>query len=123
MVVVENDMGFLRRFAHRVTVMHEDGYCARARWPRCRPTPGCRRSTSAAAATGATPWRCNSADWRNDGHVHRETRLSILLIEQYLEFALRLAEHYVVLDAGEVVASGDTASLQDDASVRRLLAV
>ena len=36
--------------------------------------------------------------------------LSILLVEQYL-------------DAGEVVASGETSELADDSSVRRLLAV
>ncbi|HEX8771949.1 MAG TPA: ATP-binding cassette domain-containing protein [Acidimicrobiales bacterium] len=30
--------------------------------------------------------------------------LSILLVEQSVEFALRLADRYVVLDAGEVVA-------------------
>ncbi len=48
--------------------------------------------------------------------------LSILLVEQFVEFALRLADRYVVLDAGEVVASGDTATMEDGA-VRRLLAV
>ncbi len=49
--------------------------------------------------------------------------MSILLVEQYVEFALRLADRYVVLDAGEVVASGETSELVDDSSVRRLLAV
>jgi len=48
--------------------------------------------------------------------------LSILLVEQFVEFALRLADRYVVLDAGEVVASGDTATMEDG-TVRRLLAV
>ncbi len=48
--------------------------------------------------------------------------LSILLVEQFVEFALRLADRYVVLDAGEVVASGDTATMEDG-EVRRLLAV
>ncbi|HEX3621294.1 MAG TPA: urea ABC transporter ATP-binding subunit UrtE [Acidimicrobiales bacterium] len=56
--------------------------------------------------------------------LHAADGLSILLVEQYVEFALRLADRYVVLDAGEVVASGDTASLSDDdSSVRRLMAV
>jgi urea transport system ATP-binding protein len=48
--------------------------------------------------------------------------LSILLVEQFVEFALRLADRYVVLDAGQVMASGDTATMADGA-VRRLLAV
>jgi urea transport system ATP-binding protein len=48
--------------------------------------------------------------------------LTILLVEQYLELALRLADRFVILDAGEVVRSGVAAELADD-SVRRLLAV
>jgi len=55
--------------------------------------------------------------------LHASRGLSILLVEQYVEFALRLADSYVVLDAGEVVATGATAELADDSSVRRLLAV
>ncbi len=55
--------------------------------------------------------------------LHASRGLSILLVEQYVEFALRLADSYVVLDAGEVVASGATSELADDSSVRRLLAV
>ena len=55
--------------------------------------------------------------------LHSSRGLSILLVEQYVEFALRLADRYVVLDAGEVVASGETSDLADDSSVRRLLAV
>jgi urea transport system ATP-binding protein len=55
--------------------------------------------------------------------LHASRGLSILLVEQYVEFALRLADRYVVLDAGEVVASGATSDLEDDSSVRRLLAV
>jgi urea transport system ATP-binding protein len=48
--------------------------------------------------------------------------LSILLVEQYVEFALRLANRYAVLDAGRVVDSGETGAL-DDAKVRDLMAV
>jgi urea transport system ATP-binding protein len=54
--------------------------------------------------------------------LHRTSSLSILLVEQYVEFALRLAERYVVLDAGEVVDAGATADLGDE-TVRRLLSV
>ncbi len=55
--------------------------------------------------------------------LHASRGMSILLVEQYVEFALRLADRYVVLDAGEVVAGGETSELADDSSVRRLLAV
>ncbi|MDP9073407.1 MAG: ABC transporter ATP-binding protein, partial [Actinomycetota bacterium] len=53
--------------------------------------------------------------------LHRDG-LSILLVEQYLDFALRLGDRYVVLDAGEVVRTGPAAELAD-ADVRRLLSV
>ena len=56
------------------------------------------------------------------GQLHRSRGLSIVLVEQYVEFALRLADRYVVLDAGELVASGEAKTLEDD-TVRRLLAV
>jgi urea transport system ATP-binding protein len=48
--------------------------------------------------------------------------LAIVLVEQYMEFALRLAQRYVVLDAGRVVAEGPTEGLANEA-VRKLLAV
>jgi urea transport system ATP-binding protein len=48
--------------------------------------------------------------------------MSILLVEQYVELALRLANRFVVLDAGEVVRAGPAGDLRDE-SVRRLLAV
>jgi len=54
--------------------------------------------------------------------MHREAGLAILLVEQYLDLALRLADRFVVLDAGEVVRSGDREDLHDP-SVRHLLAV
>ena len=37
------------------------------------------------------------------------TGMSILLVEQYVEFALRLAERYAVMDGGRIVHSGDVA--------------
>jgi urea transport system ATP-binding protein len=54
--------------------------------------------------------------------LHTELGLSILLVEQYLELALRLADRFVILDAGEVARSGERADLRDE-SVHRLLAV
>jgi urea transport system ATP-binding protein len=54
--------------------------------------------------------------------LHTEAGLTILLVEQYLDLALRLADRYVILDAGEVVRAGDRADLRHP-SVRHLLAV
>lgn len=48
--------------------------------------------------------------------------LSIVLVEQYLEFALRLAQRYVVLEAGHVTAEGLTQDLEGT-DVSKLLAV
>ncbi|MGM1063865.1 urea ABC transporter ATP-binding subunit UrtE [Saccharothrix sp. Mg75] len=54
--------------------------------------------------------------------LHREAGMTVLLVEQYLDFALRLADGFVVLDAGEVVRAGTAAELHDE-EVRRMLAV
>jgi urea transport system ATP-binding protein len=54
--------------------------------------------------------------------LHRERGLSILLAEQYVDFAMRVADRYVVLDAGQVVARGDTSSLADNQLVREAVA-
>ncbi len=54
--------------------------------------------------------------------LHREAGLAILLVEQYLDLAARLADRFVVLDAGEVAHAGPATDLRDD-RVRRLLAV
>lgn len=54
--------------------------------------------------------------------LHTEAGLAILLVEQYLELALRLADQFVILDAGEVVRAGDKEDLRDE-SVRQLLSV
>ncbi len=44
--------------------------------------------------------------------LKRTEGISIVLVEQYVDFALRLADTYAVLDGGRLVASGETASLQ-----------
>jgi len=48
--------------------------------------------------------------------------MAILLVEQYYDFAKSLADHYVVMSRGEVVAQGDGANM-DANNVRALLAV
>ena len=54
--------------------------------------------------------------------LHRSTGMSILLVEQYVEFALRLAERYAVMEAGSITRSGSTESVAL-ASFSELLAV
>jgi urea transport system ATP-binding protein len=48
--------------------------------------------------------------------------MAILLVEQYYDFAKSLADHYVVLSRGEVVAAGAGANMDQD-NVRAHLAV
>ncbi len=48
--------------------------------------------------------------------------MAILLVEQYYDFAKSLADHYVVLSRGEVVASGEGSRMDAD-NVRARLAV
>jgi urea transport system ATP-binding protein len=51
-----------------------------------------------------------------------ERRMTILLVEQYLDFAMELAEHCVVLSRGEIVMRGNVREL-DPAKVRKHLSV
>jgi urea transport system ATP-binding protein len=48
--------------------------------------------------------------------------MAILLVEQYYDFARSLADHYAVLQRGEVIASGRGANMESD-GVRELVAV
>jgi urea transport system ATP-binding protein len=48
--------------------------------------------------------------------------MAILLVEQYYEFARDLADHYVVLQRGEVVKSGSGKNMETD-GVRSFMAV
>jgi urea transport system ATP-binding protein len=47
------------------------------------------------------------ADLKSDG-------LSILLVEQYVDFAMRLADTYAVMDVGRIVAGGPTETFERD---------
>jgi urea transport system ATP-binding protein len=49
-------------------------------------------------------------------------QMAILLVEQYYDFAKSLADHYVVLSRGEIVARGAGATMDKDA-LRAHLAV
>jgi urea transport system ATP-binding protein len=51
-----------------------------------------------------------------------EFRMTILLVEQYYDFAQHLADHYIVMDRGEVVATGLGKAMEQD-GVRALVAV
>ena len=48
--------------------------------------------------------------------------MAILLVEQYYDFARSLADQYLVMERGEIVARGAGADMERD-DVRRLLAV
>ena len=52
----------------------------------------------------------------------KERGIAVLLVEQYLEFAWRLAGSYAIMRKGAIVASGATADLRQDA-VRQHLTV
>ena len=48
--------------------------------------------------------------------------MAILLVEQYYDFARSLADQYLVMERGEIVARGAGSDMDGD-GVRRLLAV
>jgi len=54
--------------------------------------------------------------------LNKEKGLAVLLVEQYLELALRLADGFVIIEGGAVRRSGTAEDLRD-ADVKRLLAV
>jgi urea transport system ATP-binding protein len=54
--------------------------------------------------------------------LKNEGKMSILLVEQYLDFARELADLFAIMDRGAVVASGPVAELTD-AVVRQHLTV
>jgi len=54
--------------------------------------------------------------------IYREENVAVLLVEQKLPFARRVAERFSLMDRGTVVASGPMEELSDDL-VRRHLAV
>lgn len=47
--------------------------------------------------------------------LHASTGMTIVLVEQYVEFAMRLADHYAVMEGGGIVAAGSTADADTEA--------
>jgi urea transport system ATP-binding protein len=54
-------------------------------------------------------------------YLRRKGDMAILLVEQYFEFARELADRFVVMERGEIIAAGDRAALAGD-DVRQRLA-
>ncbi len=52
----------------------------------------------------------------------REYGMTVLLVEQFYDFAEKLADHYAVMDRGVVVAHGTGRAMADD-GVRQMIAV
>jgi urea transport system ATP-binding protein len=54
--------------------------------------------------------------------LHRETGMTILLVEQYVDMALRIARNYAVMERGQITRQGETAAA-DPATFTQLMAV
>ena len=48
--------------------------------------------------------------------------MAILLCEQYYDFAEELADHYLVMERGEVIAAGPGSEMQQK-EIRKLVAI
>jgi urea transport system ATP-binding protein len=55
-------------------------------------------------------------------HIVTEMNLTILLVEQYYDFARHLADRYLVMNRGEMVASGSGETMDQD-GIREMIAV
>jgi branched-chain amino acid transport system ATP-binding protein len=51
--------------------------------------------------------------------LKEETKVTVLLVEQNANLALKIADHAYVLEAGSIVVSGDAAAIGADENVRR----
>jgi len=47
-------------------------------------------------------------------HKIKSTGVAILLVEQYLQFAWRLADNYYVMEKGSIISKGSTASISEE---------
>ncbi|MEI6872767.1 MAG: ATP-binding cassette domain-containing protein, partial [Verrucomicrobiota bacterium] len=53
--------------------------------------------------------------------LRQEGKMSILLVEQYLEFAKELADRFAIMDRGAIVAGGNIENLTDDVIQQHLV--
>ncbi len=53
-------------------------------------------------------------------HKIKATGVAILLVEQYLQFAWRLADHYYVMEKGSIISKGSTKDLSEEAVQQHL---
>jgi urea ABC transporter ATP-binding protein UrtE len=53
----------------------------------------------------------------------RDTQLSVLLVEQNIDFAMQLATRCMVMEKGRIVHEGDATELRDDMILKRYLAI
>jgi urea transport system ATP-binding protein len=103
--------------------------------------PGRRPVGRATAATGHCPragTRAQVADagrahrghpaqhhqrhWPGDSHAGRPGHMAILLCEQYYDFAQELADDYLVMERGEVIARGPGSEMEAK-GIRQLVAI
>lgn len=56
------------------------------------------------------------------GRLNEEMGLTVLLVEQKVPFARRMADTYMIMDRGHIVSQGDMRGL-DDATVKAFLSV
>jgi urea transport system ATP-binding protein len=53
-------------------------------------------------------------------NLRKESRIAILLVEQYLDFCLDVGDHFYIMDRGAIVVSGPVSELSDDVVKRHL---
>jgi urea transport system ATP-binding protein len=52
--------------------------------------------------------------------IKEQGTISILLVEQYLEFALRLADYYYIMEKGSIVSEGITHDISKEVIANHL---
>ena len=85
-------------------------------WPR---SPSCSSSTSQPKAFSPASSKTSASVIRM---LADRGDMAILLVEQYYDFAEALADRYIVMERGEVIASGPGSEMQAK-GVRQLVAI
>ena len=52
--------------------------------------------------------------------LNKKKKITVLLIEQKLPFARRIADHFIILDKGHLVAKGEIKELNDELAQKYL---